>query len=169
MAIYSTVENLKRFRQMMVHTVLATVIMDQELTQERKERWSAMFGLDGDSKNSWSRNAGVDNEVDCKATIVIEHLMQASDVAHTMQHWHVYQKWNARLFNEMYRAYKEGRLEKDPTEFWYNGESRFFDYYTIPLAQKLKSCGAFGVSSDEYLTCTPVKTVQNGKRKGKPW
>jgi hypothetical protein len=72
--------------------------------------------------------------------------MQASDVAHTMQHWHVYLKWNARLFNEMYRAYKEGRLEKDPTEFWYNGEIRFFDYYIIPLAQKLKSCGAFGVS-----------------------
>jgi hypothetical protein len=74
MAIYLTAENLKCFRQMMVHTtVLATDIMDQELTQERKERWSAMFGLDGDSKNSWSRNAGVDNEVDCKATIVIEH------------------------------------------------------------------------------------------------
>jgi hypothetical protein len=32
------------------------------------------------------------------------------------------------------------------------GEIRFFDYYIIPLAQKLKCCGAFGVSSDEYLT-----------------
>jgi hypothetical protein len=31
-----------------------------------------------------------------KATIVIE-LIQASDVSHAMQHWHVYQKWNARL------------------------------------------------------------------------
>jgi hypothetical protein len=28
-----------------------------------------------------------------KATIVIEHIIQASDVAHTMQHRHVYQKW----------------------------------------------------------------------------
>jgi hypothetical protein len=25
-----------------------------------------------------------------KATILIEHIIQASDVAHTMQHWHVY-------------------------------------------------------------------------------
>jgi CheY-like chemotaxis protein len=27
----------------------------------------------------------------------------------------------------------------------------FFDYYIIPLAKKLKDCGVFGVSSDEYL------------------
>jgi hypothetical protein len=147
MVIYSTVEDLKRFRQMMVHTVLATDIMDRQLSQERKDRWSATFGL-----GLHDDNAVVDNEVDRKATIVIEHLMQASDVAHTMQHWHVYQKWNARLFNEMYRAYKEGRSEKDPSEFWYKGEIGFFDFYIIPLAQKLKSCGVFGVSSDEYLT-----------------
>ena len=25
-----------------------------------------------------------------KATIVLEHIIQASDVSHTMQHWHVY-------------------------------------------------------------------------------
>jgi hypothetical protein len=151
MVIYSTVEDLKRFRQMMIHTVLATDIMDQELSKERKERWSATFGLDDDSTNSSAKNVGVDNEVDRKATIVIEHLMQASDVAHTMQHWHVYQKWNARLFNELYGAYKEGRSEKDPTEAWYKGEIGFFDFYVIPLAQTLKSCGVFGVSSDEYL------------------
>jgi hypothetical protein len=152
MVIYSTVDDLKRFRQMMVHTVLATDIMDRKLSLERKERWSATFGLDGESKSSSAKNAGVDNEVDRKATIVIEHLMQASDVAHTMQHWHVYLKWNAHLFNELYRAYKEGRSETDPTEGWYKGEMGFFDFYVIPLAQKLKSCGVFGVSSDEYLT-----------------
>jgi len=27
----------------------------------------------------------------------------------------------------------------------------FFDFYIIPLTQKLKDCGVFGVSSDEYL------------------
>ena len=27
----------------------------------------------------------------------------------------------------------------------------FFDNYIIPLAKKLKDCGVFGVSSDEYL------------------
>ena len=28
----------------------------------------------------------------------------------------------------------------------------FFDFYIIPLAKKLKDCGVFGVSCDEYLT-----------------
>jgi hypothetical protein len=78
-------------------------------------------------------------------------MIQASDVSHTMQHWHIYRKWNARLFSEMYKAYVEGRAEKDPSEFWYKGEIGFFDFYIIPLAKKLKDCGVFGVSSYEYL------------------
>jgi hypothetical protein len=68
-----------------------------------------------------------------------------------MQHWHIYSKWNERLFEEMYRAYQQGRADKDPSESWYQGEMGFFDYYVIPLAKKLKACGVFGVSSDEYL------------------
>lgn len=52
----------------------------------------------------------------------------------------------------MYIAYKKGRMAKNPLEFWYNGEIGFFDFYIIPLAKKLKECGVFGVSCDEYLT-----------------
>lgn len=53
---------------------------------------------------------------------------------------------------ECYKAYKEGRGgETDPAENWYKGELGFFDFYIIPLAKKLKECGVFGVSSDEYL------------------
>jgi hypothetical protein len=32
---------------------------------------------------------------------------------------------------------------------WYKGEIGFLDFYIIPLANKLKDCGVFGVSSDE--------------------
>ncbi len=81
-----------------------------------------------------------------KATIVIEHLIQASDVAHTMQHWHVYSKWNQRLFNEMYLSFKQGRSDQNPAENWYKGEIGSLDFYVIPLAMKLKTCGVFGVS-----------------------
>ena len=90
--------------------------------------------------------------VNRKATIVLEHLIQASDVAHTMQHWHIFKKWNQNLFNEMYFAYKEGRATKDPSLSWYEGEIGFFDFYIIPLAKKLETCGVFGVSSTEYLS-----------------
>ena len=82
---------------------------------------------------------------------MIEHLIQASDVSHTMQHWHLYKKWNQRLFMEMQKAYNEGRSDEDPATFWYQGEIGFFDFYIIPLAKKLSNCGVFGVSSDEYF------------------
>jgi hypothetical protein len=65
---------------------------------------------------------------------------------------HVFQKWNERLFHEMYQAFLDGRLEKDPSEGWYQGEIGFFDFYIIPLAKKLETCGVFGVSSLEYMS-----------------
>ena len=42
-------------------------------------------------------------------------------------------------------------MAADPATFWYQGELGFFDNYIIPLAKKLKECGVFGVSSDEFL------------------
>lgn len=51
----------------------------------------------------------------------------------------------------MYAMYLTGRLEKDPSVGWYEGEIGFFDFYIIPLARKLETCGVFGVSSSEYL------------------
>ena len=42
-------------------------------------------------------------------------------------------------------------MEKNPLDFWYQGEIGFFDFYIIPLAKKLSRCGVFGVSCDEYL------------------
>lgn len=144
--IYHDVSELSRFRQLVVNTLLATDIFDKELQELRRVRWDKAF-----SRQSKRRTSGYENTVNRKATIVIEHLIQASDVAHTMQHWHVYQKWNERLFQEMYLAFKAGRVPKNPALSWYEGELGFYDNYIIPLAKKLKDCGVFGVSSDEYL------------------
>ena len=68
-----------------------------------------------------------------------------------MQHWQVYKKWNQKFFDECYGAWKAGRAASDPSVGWYQGEIGFFDFYIIPLAKKLESCGVFGVSSDECL------------------
>lgn len=138
--IYANPEELVRFRQLVVNTVMATDIFDKELSALRRNRWDKAFSGDR-----------CPDEVNRKATIVIEHLIQASDVAHTMQHWQIFCKWNERLFKEMYDAYTTGRSESDPRLGWYQGELGFFDNYIIPLARKLKDCGVFGVSSDEYL------------------
>lgn len=140
--IYTTAGELKRFRQLVVNTVMATDIFDSELAAMRKNRWERAFG---------GVNKGAHSDINRKATVVMEHLIQASDVSHTMQHWHVYIKWNERLFREMYAAFLARRTDKDPSEGWYEGEIKFFDGWVIPLAKKLKECGVFGVSSDEYL------------------
>lgn len=141
--IYRTEAEFHRFRKLVVNTVLATDIMDKELGGLRKERWNKAFSEEIVEDQMTAVNR--------KATIVIEHIIQASDIAHTMQHWHIYRKWNSRLFEELYKAYTEGRAEKNPAQNWYEGELGFFDFYIIPLAKKLKDCGVFGVSSDEYL------------------
>jgi hypothetical protein len=141
--VCSTDKELKRLRQLVVNTVLATDIMDKDLKLLRNERWEKAF--------SSQYNECDQNQINRKATIVLEHLIQASDVSHTMQHWHVYRKWNERLFEEMHYAFKKGRAKTDPGTFWYKGELGFFDHYIIPLSKKLSDCGVFGVSSDEYL------------------
>eukprot|EP00526_Cylindrotheca_closterium_P001661 CAMPEP_0113641374 /NCGR_PEP_ID=MMETSP0017_2-20120614/21721_1 /TAXON_ID=2856 /ORGANISM="Cylindrotheca closterium" /LENGTH=1133 /DNA_ID=CAMNT_0000552715 /DNA_START=78 /DNA_END=3479 /DNA_ORIENTATION=+ /assembly_acc=CAM_ASM_000147 len=145
--IYETEEELIRFRQLVVNTVLATDIVDKGLQELRKARWETAFA---ESVPSATGEDGIESE-DRKATIVIEHLIQASDVSHTMQHWHIYKQWNEKFFMECYGAFKAGRADVDPSINWYKGEIGFFDFYVIPLAKKLDSCGVFGVSSHEYL------------------
>jgi hypothetical protein len=148
-SIYATEPEFFRFRQVMVNIVLATDIMDKDLGSLRKERWNKAFA-DSIVTHDTTTSSD-DDDVNRKATIVLEHLIQASDVAHTMQHWNVYIKWNERFFFECMSAYMDGRAEKDPSQNWYEGEIGFFDFYIIPLAKKLKECGVFGVSAAEYL------------------
>lgn len=80
-----------------------------------------------------------------------------------------------------------GRVDTNPADTWYEGELAFFDYCKllflyidslqqirisqspsdiIPLAKKLKDCGVFGVSSDEYLSYAE-KNCKEWKHKGK--
>lgn len=150
--IYSSKGELIRFRQLVVNTVLATDIVDKELKELRNARWDRAFHQKEQPEEQDIKQNSIfnDDATNRKATIVIEHIIQASDIAHTMQHWHVYRKWNERFFEENMWAYQTGRAANDPSEFWYKGEIGFFDFYIIPLAKKLEECGVFGVSSHEY-------------------
>jgi hypothetical protein len=151
--IYTTPAEYRHFRQLVVNLVMATDIMDKSLSQARKDRWAKAFSDSSDEYGSSlsTMEEEMERNVNRKATIVLEHVIQASDVSHTMQHWHIYRKWNARLFEEMMKAYRQGRTQVNPADRWYEGEKGFFDFYIIPLAKKLKDCGVFGVSSEEYL------------------
>jgi 3'5'-cyclic nucleotide phosphodiesterase len=79
--IYTSESEMKRFRALVVNSVMATDICDKELKVLRNSRWDRAF--------SASEAADTEDEqtaINRKATIVIEHLIQASDVSHTMQH-----------------------------------------------------------------------------------
>ena len=81
-AIYSNETEMRRFRQLVVNSVMATDIADKDQKTFRNARWERAF-----------YEKVVENEQDSinrKATIVIEHLIQASDVSHTMQHVRYY-------------------------------------------------------------------------------
>ena len=64
------------------------------------------------------------------ATIVIEHSIQSSGIAHTMQLWHVYRKWNECLFTKMSQAFIDGQADKDPSTFWY--QLAFSNFASFP-------------------------------------
>ena len=85
-AIFSTEEEYLHFRQLVVNSVMATDVMDKDLTAMRNAKWKKAFPSAGDADKSVSSESIRDN-VNRKATIVIEHLIQASDVSHPMQHW----------------------------------------------------------------------------------
>lgn len=68
--------------------VMATDVEEWDLIKQRNARWEKAF----EEKNNSSYES-IHDDVNQKATVVLEHLIQASDVAHTMQHWHIFVKW----------------------------------------------------------------------------
>ncbi|KAL3942002.1 MAG: hypothetical protein SGARI_000410 [Bacillariaceae sp.] len=113
-------KEVNRLKGLLKNAVLATDVFDKDLKDSRNLRWAQVFG------NSVMSQSSPQEMDSMRATIVLEHLIQASDVAHTMQHW-------------------------NPADFWYQGELGFLNHYIIPLAKKLKECEVFGVSCDEFL------------------
>lgn len=80
--IYSSDAELRRFRQLVVNVVMATDIFDKDMTAVRNNRWKKAFHRDQEAAPLTQ-----EEDANLKATIVLEHLLQASDVSHTMQHW----------------------------------------------------------------------------------
>jgi 3'5'-cyclic nucleotide phosphodiesterase len=88
-AIYADDVEMQRFRQLIVNSVMATDIVDAEQKAFRNARWEKAFH----SSESILEDKLV--ETNRKATIVIEHLIQASDVSHMMQHVRILILWIA--------------------------------------------------------------------------
>ena len=115
---------------LLINVVIATDIADRERRAGERIRWEKAFAGDSKWEGEWKSLSEMELstvDISLKATVVLEQIVLASDVAHTMQHWLTYVKWNERLYKEMWSAYVNGRAENDPTENWYKREIGFFD------------------------------------------
>jgi hypothetical protein len=74
--IYTTQGEYNRFRSVFISAVLSTDIIDKELAVARRNRWEYAF-----SEGYFVDAVGKRHN---RATVVIEHLIQVSDVAHTV-------------------------------------------------------------------------------------
>ena len=96
-AIYSSEAEMIHFRKLVVNCVMATDICDKQLKELRNKRWERAFSAKTNNLAELTPASDIrtilDDDVNLKATIVIEHLLQASDVSHTMQHFNVFRKW----------------------------------------------------------------------------
>lgn len=75
-------------------------------------------------------------------------------------------KWNRRLFSEMYLAFKAGKADQNPVDYWYKSELDFFRLTAIPLASKIHSCGVFGENSDECFK-NAIQNCEEWESKGR--
>jgi hypothetical protein len=154
MAICATQGEIRRFRQLVVNFVMATDPLDKVAREARDGRWALAF-------NEQAAGATIGEVAKSRrCTLLGEHLMQAANIAHTMQHWHIYRKWSERFFEELYIAYQSGRGDANPlgvpsnvnpADYWYADELAFLENCAIPLATKLRDSRMFGASSEELL------------------
>jgi len=98
--VCATDKELVQFRQLVVQMVMATDVMDKEIGKLRKERWNKAFNIDTSRSEDNEGNDSAEIIRDRKATIVLEHLIQASDVSHTMQHWSVFYSGTKNSFSK---------------------------------------------------------------------
>ncbi len=78
-----------------------------------------------------------------RISAILEQMIQAADVAHAMQAWPVFIKWNEKLYYELWSA-KVHKRGPDCLDKWFDGQISFFDKYIFPLAERLKQCDVFG-------------------------
>ena len=153
--VFADSDELVLFRQCLVNMTIASTIADETSQASFQDRWEKAFGTKATPTGTHLR-----------ATVVLELLMQASRIGHTMQHWHIFQKWNERLYQEKSLAYKQGNATDDPSGEWYKKELAFFDDFVIPIAEKIRDCQVFGDKSDEcfgYANKNRDKFEANGE------
>lgn len=166
-------EESERFRGLVVDLILSTDISCPERTAKGKSKWkiafsdsecitrrhsvpikkrskSRIFCGANESKNRLTSAEIAAARKKLKSRVIMEQLMQVADVAHLMQDWEVFLKWNKKLYDELWAAKTAGR-GFDPSANWYHGQISFFDNYVIPLSKRIHESGVFGCEGAVFM------------------
>ncbi|KAL7430546.1 hypothetical protein ACHAXM_002325 [Skeletonema potamos] len=101
-----------------------------------------------------------------KATVVLEQMIRAADVAALLQDWNNVMKWSTRLYKELKNGFLSDRGE-DPAIGWYDNQIKFFDFYIKPLAKNLGVMGVFdekvGHSFVDLVKSNLARWIEDGE------
>lgn len=117
-----------------------------------QQPWSKkrIINVNGDLIEFYQKEIETGGQDVLKSSVILETLMNAADVAHTMQAWDNFLKWNTKLYAEIYAAHLAGR-GGDPSSNWFAGQIGFFDFYVLPLARRLARCGFREDTAQSFL------------------
>ena len=101
-----------------------------------------------------------DEPDELKASVVLELIMRAADVAHVLQNWESMSKWSSLLFQELVTAHKAGR-GPNPAPGWFENQSMALESYVMPLALQLDETGVFG----EFTGAVFSQSVEHNRDK----
>lgn len=149
--VHATPEEYQRFWQVVTHGVLATDLYDEALHHWRDGRWKKAQKLLLLADNAEQHPDQPNPRTNLHATLLVESLLQASYVSHSMQHWQVFQKWNERLYLEKQISSRSDAGSRPVMGSYYSWQMDWLDVKVIPLAVRLKSCGMFGSAGEEYF------------------
>jgi 3'5'-cyclic nucleotide phosphodiesterase len=101
--------------------------------------------LSGDVLDNYAQAPGGDLDApdELKASVVMEVIITAADVAHNLQGWDNMKKWSTCLYHELMKAHDEKR-GFNPSKLWFENQLCFLESYLLPLARKLEDTGVYG-------------------------
>jgi len=179
-ALFQSNEEMKAFFMIVRVAVSATDIASKESMDGCKELRACAFPADKTSKSEMKELTDYHafkiltaNNLDasgfdlafktslCQNCSLIQHLIQAADIAHSMQSFETSLRWNYRLFKELHACFTSNLLPADPGSFWATGEVGFFDAYVQPLATGLSRITSCPGSDEILMLSNFAKTNQD--------
>ena len=163
--ICATESELNVFRQVLVHSIVATDVLDEELQQQRESQWQALFGTSSNDDDD-AEGRGATSDPEEEAAAILGLIMQVSGWSHTMKQWFDYQRWNEKLYQESVLAFESsGGGANHPKDIWFDQELSFLDTVVVPLAEKVEACHLFASQCSELVECVKFNR-EEWKKKG---